>query len=177
MCGISGEIRRRGDAASAAVTEQIAGSLKHRGPDAGGVYANRNVALGHRRLSILDLSPAADQPMIDAELGLAIAFNGCIYNFRELKQQLEAKGYRFFTDGDTEVILKSYHAWGPRCVTRFKGMFAFAISDAKAAASCSRATGSASSRSTIRTMAGVSALPRPYPRCSPPAMSIPVSIP
>ncbi len=129
MCGISGEIRRRGDAASAAVTEQIAGSLKHRGPDAGGVYANRNVALGHRRLSILDLSPAADQPMIDAELGLAIAFNGCIYNFRELKQQLEAKGYRFFTDGDTEVILKSYHAWGPRCVTRFKGMFAFAISE------------------------------------------------
>jgi asparagine synthase (glutamine-hydrolysing) len=129
MCGISGEIRRRGDAASAAVTEKIAGNLKHRGPDAGGVYANRNVALGHRRLSILDLSPAADQPMIDAELGLAVAFNGCIYNFRELKQQLEAKGYRFFTDGDTEVILKSYHAWGPRCVERFKGMFAFAIAE------------------------------------------------
>jgi asparagine synthase (glutamine-hydrolysing) len=127
MCGISGEIRRRGDAASAAVTEAISGNLKHRGPDAGGVYANRNVALGHRRLAILDLSPSADQPMIDAELGLAIAFNGCIYNFRELRAQLQAKGYRFFTDGDTEVIVKSYHAWGPRCVERFKGMFAFAI--------------------------------------------------
>jgi asparagine synthase (glutamine-hydrolysing) len=93
------------------------------------VYAARHVALGHRRLSILDLSPAADQPMIDAELGLAIAFNGCIYNFRELRAELEAKGYRFFTDGDTEVIAKSYHAWGRRCVERFKGMFAFAITE------------------------------------------------
>lgn len=129
MCGICGEIRSRGDAASAAVTEAIAGNLKHRGPDAGGVYAQRNVALGHRRLSILDLSPAADQPMIDTGLGLAIAFNGCIYNFRELRAALEAKGYRFVTDGDTEVILKSYHAWGPRCVERFKGMFAFAIAE------------------------------------------------
>jgi asparagine synthase (glutamine-hydrolysing) len=127
MCGICGEIRRRGDSASAAVTEAIAGNLKHRGPDAGGVYAQRNVALGHRRLSILDLSPSADQPMVDTGLGLAIAFNGCIYNFRELRAALEAKGYRFVTDGDTEVILKSYHAWGPRCVERFKGMFAFAI--------------------------------------------------
>ncbi|MBY0531576.1 MAG: N-acetylglutaminylglutamine amidotransferase [Xanthobacteraceae bacterium] len=129
MCGICGEIRSRGDAASAAVTEAISGNLKHRGPDAGGVYAQRNVALGHRRLSILDLSPAADQPMIDAELGLAIAFNGCIYNFRDLRGELEAKGYRFFTGGDTEVILKSYHAWGARCVERFKGMFAFAIAE------------------------------------------------
>jgi asparagine synthase (glutamine-hydrolysing) len=127
MCGICGEIRRRGDSASAAVTEAIAGKLRHRGPDAGGVYAQRNVALGHRRLSILDLSPSADQPMVDTGLGLAIAFNGCIYNFRELRAALEAKGYRFVTDGDTEVILKSYHAWGPRCVERFKGMFAFAI--------------------------------------------------
>ena len=67
--------------------------------------------------------------MIDAELGLAIAFNGCIYNFREIRRDLLAKGYRFFTDGDTEVILKSYHAWGPRCVERFKGMFAFAIAE------------------------------------------------
>jgi asparagine synthase (glutamine-hydrolysing) len=129
MCGISGEIRSRGDAASAAVAEAIAGNLKHRGPDAGGVYAQRNIALGHRRLSILDLSPAADQPMVDGELGLAIAFNGCIYNFRELRRELEAKGYRFFTDGDTEVIIKSYHAWGRRCVERFKGMFAFAIAE------------------------------------------------
>jgi len=107
----------------------MAGNLKHRGPDAGGVYASRNFALGHRRLSILDLSSNADQPMIDAELGLAIAFNGCIYNFREIRRDLLAKGYRFFTDGDTEVILKSYHAWGPRCVERFKGMFAFAIAE------------------------------------------------
>lgn len=127
MCGICGEIRSRGNAASASVTEAIAGNLKHRGPDAGGVYAQRNVALGHRRLSILDLSSAADQPMVDAELGLAIAFNGCIYNFREIRRELESRGYRFFTDGDTEVILKSYHAFGKNCVKCFKGMFAFAI--------------------------------------------------
>jgi len=65
--------------------------------------------------------------MVDNELGLGIVFNGCIYNFRELRAELESKGYRFFSQGDTEVILKAYHAWGPDCVRKFKGMFAFAI--------------------------------------------------
>ncbi len=83
--------------------------------------------LGIAGLSIIDLSPTSQQPMLDPELGLAIVFNGCIYNYRELRLELSAKGYRFFSHGDTEVILKSYAEWGPRCVERFNGMFAFAI--------------------------------------------------
>lgn len=107
----------------------MANRLAARGPDASGLFVQDRVGLGHRRLSILDCEATSNQPMIDSELGLAIAFNGCIYNFRELRAALEAKGYRFVTGGDTEVILKSYHAWGPRCVERFKGMFAFAIAE------------------------------------------------
>jgi asparagine synthase (glutamine-hydrolysing) len=105
----------------------MAGALHSRGPDSGGFFAQGNVTLGHRRLSILDLSTASQQPMVDSDLGLALVFNGCIYNFRSLRSELEAEGYRFFSSGDTEVILKAYHAWGPRCVERFHGMFAFAI--------------------------------------------------
>jgi asparagine synthase (glutamine-hydrolysing) len=102
-------------------------SMRARGPDAAGVFAQGAQAFGHRRLSILDLAPASQQPMTDNELGLGVVFNGCIYNFRELRGELKARGYRFFSEGDTEVILKSYHAWGADCVTRFKGMFAFAL--------------------------------------------------
>lgn len=126
MCGMCGEITLRGEADSGAVAT-MTGTLRHRGPDGGGIFAQGRVALGHRRLSILDLSPSGQQPMVDAELGLAAVFNGCIYNFRELREQLAAKGYRFFSTGDTEVLLKAYHAWGPRCVERFLGMFAFAV--------------------------------------------------
>jgi asparagine synthase (glutamine-hydrolysing) len=98
-----------------------------RGPDAGGSFSQGRVAFGHRRLSIIDLAAASQQPMIDPLLGLSIVFNGCIYNYRELRSELVAKGYSFFSQGDTEVILKSYAEWGPRCVERFNGMFAFAI--------------------------------------------------
>jgi asparagine synthase (glutamine-hydrolysing) len=105
----------------------MADTLAPRGPDAGGVLAQGPVAFGHRRLSILDLNATGQQPMVDAMLGLAIVFNGCIYNFRDLRRTLEQKGYRFFSTCDTEVILKAYHAWGARCVERFHGMFAFAI--------------------------------------------------
>lgn len=105
----------------------MAEALKHRGPDAGGFFAQGSTALAHRRLSILDINATSQQPMIDSELGLALVFNGCIYNFRELRAELQRKGYRFFSDGDTEVIIKAYHAFGPRCVERFLGMFAFAV--------------------------------------------------
>ncbi|GGF49259.1 asparagine synthetase B [Azorhizobium oxalatiphilum] len=126
MCGICGEINH--DSPVGATNMDIMAQRLHsRGPDGGGVYAREHVALGHRRLRILDLEATSHQPMVDSHLGLAIAFNGCIYNFRELRRELEAKGYRFFSQGDTEVILKAYHAWGPDCVTRFHGMFAFAI--------------------------------------------------
>jgi asparagine synthase (glutamine-hydrolysing) len=127
MCGICGEIRFDGAQASAAAVVAMCGTLAPRGPDAGGLFLQDQIALGHRRLNILDLNKTSQQPMVDSELGLAVAFNGCIYNFRELRRELQDKGYRFFSSGDTEVILKAYHAWGPRCVERFYGMFAFAI--------------------------------------------------
>jgi len=127
MCGICGEIRFDGAQPSLASTQAMADTLAPRGPDAAGFFSQGAVAFGHRRLSILDLSPTGQQPMVDADLGLAIVFNGCIYNFRELRRTLETKGYRFFSQCDTEVILKAYHAWGARCVERFLGMFAFAL--------------------------------------------------
>src|SRR5215218_9064225 len=126
MCGFCGEIVFRGPS-SASVLQQMLGSLVSRGPDGAGLLLRDNVGLGHRRLSILDLAATSQQPMLDSELGLAVAFNGCIYNYRELRRELISKGYRFFSSGDTEVILKAYAAWGPRCVERFRGMFAFAV--------------------------------------------------
>jgi asparagine synthase (glutamine-hydrolysing) len=126
MCGICGQVTFYGNASDsslAAMTQQ----MSPRGPDAGGTFSQNRIAFGHRRLSIIDLAAASQQPMIDPELGLAIVFNGCIYNFRELRSELMAKGYRFFSQGDTEVILKAYAEWGPRCVERFYGMFAFAL--------------------------------------------------
>jgi asparagine synthase (glutamine-hydrolysing) len=126
MCGICGEMSFNGDAAGGSLAAMMQRMLS-RGPDAGGTFSQDRVALGHRRLSIIDLAATSQQPMIDPELGLAVVFNGCIYNFRELRSTLTAKGYRFFSRGDTEVILKAYREWGPRCVERFYGMFAFAI--------------------------------------------------
>jgi asparagine synthase (glutamine-hydrolysing) len=126
MCGICGELNFRSPA-SAETVEKMLGPLEDRGPDSIGVFVQEAAGIGHRRLSILDLAPTSQQPMVDPELGLAIVFNGCIYNFKELRSELAAKGYRFFSEGDTEVILKAYAAWGPRCVERFMGMFAFAI--------------------------------------------------
>ncbi len=102
-------------------------AIAPRGPDGSGLVIHGNAALGHRRLSIIDLSEKARQPMEDPDLGLTIAFNGCIYNYPELRKELEEKGYRFFSNGDTEVILKAWHAWGVDCVKRFHGMFAFVI--------------------------------------------------
>lgn len=100
-----------------------------RGPDAAGVWAQGRVALGHRRLKIIDLTEAGAQPMVDAELGLSIAWNGCIYNYEDLRDELSGHGYRFFSHSDTEVLVKAYHHWGDRFVDRLKGMFAFAITE------------------------------------------------
>ncbi|MGB0749736.1 MAG: N-acetylglutaminylglutamine amidotransferase [Magnetospiraceae bacterium] len=127
MCGICGDIRFDNTAASVGAIATMAEVMVPRGPDSGGTYAQGRVAFGHRRLKIIDLSEHAQQPMVDSELGLAIVFNGCIYNYKELRAELEGKGYRFFSHGDTEVILKAFHAWGKDCVTRLHGMFAFAI--------------------------------------------------
>lgn len=129
MCGFSGEIRFDGGQADIAAVARMTAAMSARGPDAAGMAAQGPVALGHRRLKIIDLSERAQQPMVDAELGLTLVFNGCIYNYRQLRQELEGKGYRFFSDGDTEVVLKAWHAWGIAAPQRFHGMFAFAISE------------------------------------------------
>ncbi|MCW5711955.1 N-acetylglutaminylglutamine amidotransferase [Shinella sp.] len=127
MCGICGEVRFDGGSPSVSAIAIMADVLAPRGPDASGVVVRGNVGLGHRRLRILDLSDRSQQPMVDADLGLSLVFNGCIYNFRELRAELAEKGYRFFSDGDTEVILKAWHAWREDCVSRFHGMFAFVL--------------------------------------------------
>ncbi|MEC9340003.1 MAG: N-acetylglutaminylglutamine amidotransferase [Pseudomonadota bacterium] len=127
MFGISGEIRWDGEAADPAVIHKMNNAMVARGPDEGGVHSSGPRAFGHRRLMIMDLSAHSQQPMVDPTLGLGIVFNGAIYNHPELRRELEGLGYRFYSEGDTEVILKAYHAWGRECLSRFKGMFAFAI--------------------------------------------------
>ena len=127
MCGICGEIRFDDTPPAVDAIARMNRVLEPRGPDGSGIYSSGRIAVGHRRLKILDLTEHAQQPMIDSELGLGIVFNGCIYNFRDLRVQLRALGYRFFSDGDTEVILKAYAAWGTDCVDHMLGMFAFAI--------------------------------------------------
>ncbi len=127
MCGIAGEIRFDGTPADVNAVTTMTAALHRRGPDGWGVHAGGHAALGHRRLKIIDLSDRAAQPMVDAELGLTGVFNGCVYNYRELRAELGAAGYRFFSDSDTEVLLKAYHRWGTSCVDHFLGMFAFAV--------------------------------------------------
>ncbi len=127
MCGICGEIRFDDAPADVDAVARMANRMQRRGPDGDGIVQRGRLAFGHRRLKIIDLSEAAQQPMVDAALGLTIVFNGAIYNYPDLREELEGLGYRFFSHGDTEVILKAFHAWGTDCVRRFNGMFAFAI--------------------------------------------------
>ena len=127
MCGLCGEIRFDGNLPSTNAIARMNRALFPRGPDGSGIHQMQHIAVGHQRLKIIDLSEHAQQPMIDNELGLGIVFNGCIYNYRELRTELRALGFRFFSEGDTEVILKAYAAWGVDCVDRLLGMFAFAI--------------------------------------------------
>jgi len=127
MCGFAGEIRFDDKPVDVAAVARMSERMVARGPDAHGLWQSGRVALTHRRLTIIDLSRAGEQPMVDSDLGLALVFNGCIYNYRELREQLQAKGYRFFSGSDTEVLLKAYHAWGKDFVQRLAGMFAFVI--------------------------------------------------
>ena len=126
MCGFAGEFTTA-RAPDIEAVRRMGETMCDRGPDGCGDWSTGQVALAHRRLKVIDLSPAGDQPMVDAELGLTIVFNGCIYNHRELRRELEREGYSFFSSSDTEVILKAYSRWGARCVDRFAGMFAFAL--------------------------------------------------
>jgi asparagine synthase (glutamine-hydrolysing) len=128
MCGIVGMIGRADDGAIREMTE----SLSHRGPDASGlkVLPDDNVSLGHTRLSILDLSTRGSQPMPDSSETLWLTYNGELYNYVKIRRELLQKGYRFRSNTDTEVILYAYREWGPDCLKRFSGMFAFALWDA-----------------------------------------------
>jgi len=129
MCGICGEMVFGDRMVEAGSLDRMCDEMIRRGPDGSGVWAANRVALGHRRLKIIDLSDASSQPMVDSELGLSIVYNGAIYNYKELRAELEGMGYRFFSHGDTEVILKSYHAFGEAFVEKLNGMFAFAIAE------------------------------------------------
>jgi len=132
MCGIAGIWNLNDNALSIKDLEQFTDSMKHRGPDGSGyeLYKNNTLGLGHRRLSILDLSAAGKQPFHYLDR-YAITFNGEVYNFLEIKNDLIVKGYSFKTDTDTEVILVAYHEYGKECLYKFNGMFAFAIWDKK----------------------------------------------
>ena len=113
MCGIDGVVwRDRERPAGRAEVETMNAAMYHRGPDDGGVFCEQNVALGHRRLSILDLSDLGHQPMLNHDGRTVVVFNGEIYNFIEIRDELIAKGHRFRSQSDTEVLLAAYDAWG-----------------------------------------------------------------
>src|SRR5580692_7564134 len=137
MCGIFGIVARNARL-SADVLERATASLAHRGPDDSGTVIVRDTApepveigLGNRRLAILDLSPLGHQPMNDPETGNWIVYNGEIYNFRDVRQDLDQAGTKFTSHSDTEVLLRAYARWGEPCLTKFRGMFAFALWDAR----------------------------------------------
>src|SRR5688500_503697 len=131
MCGIVGVWNRSGEQISPLELRRFTDSLAHRGPDGNGFYIDpeANLGFGHRRLAILDTSDGGHQPMSSLEDRYWIIYNGEIYNFLELRAELERFGYRFKTDSDTEVILAAYHHWGEDCQLRFNGMWALAIWD------------------------------------------------
>lgn len=132
MCGICGELRLDGTAPDPGTIDVMLQTLQRRGPDHEGSYFSGAIGLGHRRLSVIDLSARANQPMFDADTQRAIVFNGAIYNYPQLREQLIAQGHTFRSQGDTEVILKAYAQWGPSSVEKLAGMFAFAIWDVQA---------------------------------------------
>ena len=129
MCGLCGEITFDGSPADTTAVSRMVEALVPRGPDGQGSWSSGRVAFGHRRLSVIDLSPCGSQPMVDNELGLTAVFNGCIYDYQELRAELEGHGYRFFSHSDTEVILKGYAHWGTDVVSHLHGMFAFVIAE------------------------------------------------
>ena len=131
MCGIAGVLHRDGRPASAAIIEKMADLLAHRGPDGEGYFCNGPIALGHRRLSIIDLTEASRQPMASKDGRFVITYNGEIYNFRELRAELSARGHLFKSTGDTEVLLAAISEWGLDAIQRLNGMFAFGVWDGR----------------------------------------------
>jgi len=131
MCGITGLIHLDGAPVSPVVLENMTDAIAHRGPDGEGQWIEGNVGIGHRRLSIIDLSPAGHQPMVSADHRYILSYNGEVYNFKELRTELEAAGYWFRSKTDSEVVLNALAEWGAKALDRFNGMFAFALWDRK----------------------------------------------
>ena len=129
MCGIIGRFHRDGN--SRPIQETDLDRMQHRGPDSRGLFQDNFAALGHTRLSILDLSSQGHQPMTSRDGRYTLVLNGEIYNFIELRQALESAGHIFSSRTDTEVVLAAYVQWGVDCLTRFRGMFAFALWDSR----------------------------------------------
>ncbi|PIE65031.1 MAG: asparagine synthase (glutamine-hydrolyzing) [Desulfobacterales bacterium] len=129
MCGITGIFNLDGRPVSSVILREMTDTIAHRGPDSEGFYVDSFLGLGHRRLAVIDLSRAGHQPMTSPCEKYSIAFNGEVYNFKELRRVLEAYGHRFISRTDTEVVLHAYMEWGPSCVEKFNGMFAFALWD------------------------------------------------
>lgn len=131
MCGITGWLFAAGQAPDDQLLRRMADSIAHRGPDDEGFHVDRRAgaALAHRRLSIVDLSNASHQPMVDSTTRVTLAYNGELYNFKALRTELQGLGHRFHSSGDTEVMLRAYLQWGIACLDRFYGMFALAIWD------------------------------------------------
>lgn len=130
MCGISGIINKKGWSIEKDEIVNLTNGMKHRGPDGEGYFLHKNVALGHRRLSLIDLK-GGSQPISNEDNSIWIVFNGEIYNYIELRGELIVSGHKFKTNSDTEVIIHAYEQWGTDCVKRFRGMFSFAILDEK----------------------------------------------
>jgi asparagine synthase (glutamine-hydrolysing) len=129
MCGIAGIFNLNGEPVSPVLLRRMTDSIAHRGPDGEGFYTDSFIGLGHRRLAIIDLSPAGHQPMVTPDRQYAITYNGEIYNFQELRAELQSLGHKFISKTDTEVVLHAYAEWGIGCLHRFNGMFAFAVWD------------------------------------------------
>jgi len=129
MCGIAGVLNFDGSPVDPRALKRMTDAIAHRGPDGEGHFFDKGVGLGHRRLAIIDLSPAGHQPMVSDDRRFALTYNGEVYNFKEIRKQLENLGHKFCSNTDSEVVLHSWAEWGRECVTRFNGMFAFAIWD------------------------------------------------
>src|SRR5436190_2046835 len=129
MCGIAGIIRWKGERlVHEGEVEGMTSSIAHRGPDGMGVLKRDGVALGHRRLAIID-PKLGHQPMPNGDGTTWITYNGELYNYKELREELGKRGHQFVTNSDTEVVIHAYDEWGPECLRRFRGMFAFVLAD------------------------------------------------
>ena len=129
MCGIAGLVNLTGGSVSPVILKKMTDAIAPRGPDGEGQWVSQHIGLGHRRLAIIDLSSAGNQPMVSPDHRYVITYNGEIYNYRELRADLEAEGFKFRSQSDTEVLLCAISAWGTKALDHLNGMFAFAVWD------------------------------------------------